>query len=222
MQLVILALVTALLYSGVAEASDQSEPKGVRGFVGIYGGVAFPDSLSNFTQPSGSATVHLTDLKLQTGPMVGMKLGLWGSERDTMSRWFGVELDGSYTQTKIKEQPATISVGSFRLSGLIDETRVKLMTGAVHLLVRFPQGPIQPYVGAGPAIVYARVSDSYSFNAGNSTTLGLSAVGGVRVVFTDNFGAFLEYKHIRSELEFDPGTADLVVHAGVGGLNIMF
>lgn len=222
MPFVLLAIVITLLYSGVAEASDQAQPKGVRGFVGIYGGVAFPQSLSNVTEPSGFATVHYSDLKLQTGPMVGMKLGFWGSERDTIARWFGVELDGSYTQTKIKEQPATVSVGAFRLNGLVDETRVKLMTGAVHFLVRFPQGPIQPYVGAGPALVYARVSDSYSFSAANSTTLGLSAVGGVRVAFTDNFGAFLEYKHIRSELDFDPGTADLVVHAGVGGVHFMF
>lgn len=210
-----------VLMGGMAQAADPTE-KGARPYVGLYGGVAIPETIDNVSQRVAGTTVQLSDLKLQTGPIVGLKLGILGSDKDTVVRWFGLELDVSYLQSNIKDQDIRLTLGN--LSGTIrgEETRVRMITGAAHVLVRFSNGPIQPYIGAGPAVVHARISESNTFAAGNSTTLGLSAVGGFRFAFSDHIGGFLEYKHIRSELEFDTAQGDAVIHAGVGGIHFMF
>ena len=104
----------------------------------------------------------------------------------------------------------------------IDQTKIELITGALHLIAKYPDGPVQPYIGAGPAVVHARVSDSATFSSGSTTALGLSAVGGLCLKVSDHIGLFAEYKYIRASLKFDDLEADAAVHAAVGGLTFNF
>lgn len=195
---------------------------GVTPYVGIYGGVAIPETLDSVKGRGDATGFTFSDLKLNTGPLVGLKLGLSGSSKDAVARWFGLELDGSYMQTKLKEQNVRVSFANLSANFPLDSTKVKFITGAVHLLLKYPDGPFQPYVGAGPAVIHARISESNLFDSGNSTTIGLSAVGGFRLQFSEHIGAFFEYKHIRTTVEFDDVEGSAVVHAGVGGINFMF
>jgi len=171
----------------------------------------------------------ISDLKLKSGPMAGIKFGLFGPTNDPVASWFGIELDASYLRTKLKAQDVRLSApGFFPFSGPIDESKLDFITGALHLLIRYPGQVVQPYIGAGPAVIHARSSDVTSpgigtlFTSGSATSLGLSGVAGIRLLFSEHVGAFFEYKHIRSALEFESLKGDAVVHGGVGGINLMF
>jgi hypothetical protein len=95
-----------------------------------------------------------------------------GPGSDSLARWFGLEIDVSYIQSKIKQQNAQVSFLGLNGTLPIDETKVQLITGALHLIAKYPDGRVQPYIGAGPAAVHARVSESNTFNSSNTTALG--------------------------------------------------
>ena len=80
-------------------------------------------------------------------------------------------------RSKIKQQTLQASAGGLSVSFPVDETKAHLITGAVHVLFKYPDGPFQPYLGVGPAAVYGRVSDSATFSSDSATALGWSAVG---------------------------------------------
>ena len=101
------------------------------------------------------------------------------------------------------------------------------MTGALHLLLRYPGQVFQPYIGAGPGVVYARASDLKvggftALESGSATAFALSGVAGFRLQVSDHVGLFFEYKHIRTALEFESIEGNAVVHAGVGGIAFLF
>jgi opacity protein-like surface antigen len=193
---------------------------------GIYGGAGIPKSFSDIQGKSNLTGLSVTDLKLQTGPMFGMKLGVFGPANERMGRWFGAELDVSYLRSELKAQDATVSLLNVTAITQIDKSKIDLITGAIHFLIKYPGTVIQPYVGAGPAIIHAKLDKvtigGVVSNSSSATSLGLSGVGGVRVKFTDQIGGFLEYKHIRAGLEFETLKGDAVVHAAVAGVNFTF
>jgi opacity protein-like surface antigen len=195
---------------------------GVSPYIGIYGGMAFPESLHEVEGRGDLSGFRFSDLGLESGPIVGGKFGITGRGSDSLARWFGLEIDASYIQSKIKQQNAQVSFLGLNATLPIDETKVELITGAVHLIAKYPDGPLQPYIGAGPAAVHARVSDSNTFSSSSTTALGLSALGGLRLMFSEHVGLFAEYKYIRAALEFDDAEADAAVHVAVGGLTYAF
>lgn len=180
--------------------------EGVAPYLGIYGGIGFPETFDNVTGRGDASGLTFSDLKLKSGPMAGIKLGLFGPAKDPVASWFGIELDASYLKTKLKAQNARVSGPGFTLAGPIDESKLDFLTGALHLLVRYPGQVIQPYIGAGPAVIHARSSDVTSpvlgtlFSSGSATSLGLSGVAGLRMLFSEHIGAFFDYKHILSAL----------------------
>jgi opacity protein-like surface antigen len=212
----ILCGLTVLLTSG-ALAGD-----GVSPYVGVYGGMAFPESLHDVQGRGNLSGLSFSDFGLKSGPMAGAKFGIMGRGSDSLARWLGLEIDASYIQSKIRQQNSQVSFIGLTGTVPIDETKIQLITGALHLIAKYPDGPVQPYIGAGPAVVHARVSESNTFNSSSTTTLGLSAVGGLRFMVSEHIGLFAEYKYIRASLKFDDLEADAAVHAAVGGLNFAF
>jgi opacity protein-like surface antigen len=195
---------------------------GAEGYVGIYGGIAIPETFDDVREGNFS----ISDLKLKTGPMVGFKFGGY-APASSAAGWLGVELDGAYTKSALKAQTIRLSGAGFNVPTQMDEATVHLITGAVHVLVRYPGSTFQPYLGAGPAVVHARsdgftVANVVRLSSSEATALGLSGVAGFRLLFTDHIGLFAEYKHIRATLEFDDVRGDAVVHGGVGGLLLAF
>lgn len=208
----------ACLLAGVgAGLAEEVKPHdGLQPYVGVYGGVAIPATFDNVKYGAAS----LGDLKMKSGSIFGTKVGFYGHNKDKVWRWFGLEGDVSYTSTAVKAQ--SLRIPGFSPPVAISQTDVNVLTGALHILVKYPDGPVQPYVGVGPAVVHARVESSTVFSSGSTTAIGLSAVGGIRFKFNDQVGAFLEYKQIRASLEFDDIQGDAIIHAGVVGVNLMF
>ena len=195
---------------------------GVSPYVSLYGGMAFPESLHDVQGRGDFSGFSFSDFGLKSDPMAGAKFGIMGRRSDSLVRWLGLEIDASYLQSKIKQQNSQVSFLGLTGTIPIDQTKIELITGALHLIAKYPDGPVQPYIGAGPAVVHARVSDSATFSSGSTTALGLSAVGGLRLKVSDHIGLFAEYKYIRASLKFDDLEADAAVHAAVGGLTFNF
>ncbi len=145
-----------------------------------------------------------------------------GHSKDAVWRYFGAELDLSVVSTALRAQ-------SLRISGLglsIPQTDVRFLTGALHVLAKWPDGPVQPYVGVGPAVVHGKL-DGFSVSRltakdQSATALGISGIAGMRFKLAEQLGAFLEYKQIRATLDFDNAKGDAVIHAGVAGINFLF
>lgn len=148
---------------------------------------------------------------------------MFGSRNDNILRWFGGELDLGYLKTVVRDQPVTGTVQGLTGSGRVVETDVNIFSGALHLIGKFPDGPLQPYVGVGPAVVHAWISEDNFSSA--ATNVALSAISGVRARISETVGAFVEYKYLRAELDFkDDFDAQglLQVHAVVGGVQLTF
>ncbi|MGC3972816.1 MAG: outer membrane beta-barrel protein [Nitrospira sp.] len=208
-----------------APAMAQETPKKKEGFgwyVGAYGGVAIPETFDNVRTDSFS----IGDLKLKTGSMFGAKFGFTGHSKDQVWRYFGAELDLSITNTAIRAQSWRVSGGGLNGSIPASQADLRFFTTALHFMARWPDGPVRPYVGAGPAIVHGSVSrvqlGGIPVGDSSGTSIGLSAVAGVGVKIKDQFGMFVEYKQIRAAMEFDNLKGDAVVHAGVVGVNVSF
>jgi opacity protein-like surface antigen len=207
----------AVLSTSGAFAGD-----GVSPYLGLYGGMAFPESLHDVQGRGNLSGISFSDFDMKSGPMVGGKFGIVGRGSDSLARWLGLEIDVSYIRSKIKQQNSQLSFLGLTGTLPIDETKIELITGALHLIAKYPDGPVQPYIGAGPAVVHARLSESNTFNSGSTTTLGLSTVGGLRFMVSEHIGLFAEYKYIRASLKGDDLEGDAAVHAAVGGFNYAF
>lgn len=209
----------------VTTATAQETPKkkeGFGGYVSAYGGVAIPETFDNVR----TGALSIGDLKLKTGNIFGIKFGFTGHSKDQVWRYFGAELDLSIANTAIRAQSWRVSGGGLSGSIPASQADVRFFTSALHFMARWPDGPVRPYIGAGPAIVHGRVSQvnlgGVPVGDGSGTSIGLSAVAGTGFKITDRFGMFIEYKHIRAAMEFDDLKGDAVVHAGVAGVNVTF
>ncbi len=146
-----------------------------------------------------------------------------GHTKDAVWRYFGAEVDLSVVSTALRAQPLRISGGSIPLP----DTDMSFLTGALHFLVKLPDGPVQPYIGIGPAVIHSKVDainagPSLSVKEQSATALGISGIAGMRFRLAEQFGAFLEYKQIRAALDFDNVKGDAVIHAGAVGFNFLF
>jgi hypothetical protein len=205
--------------------------EGLVGHIAIYGGIGVPEDFSNVEGRGDLAGVKFSDLKLNSGPIVGLKLGFFGPAENKLASWLGLELDASYLQSNVKDQDITLTGPGGSLPGRISEGDVDFVTGALHLLVKYPGSVLQPYIGAGPAAIYAKSSDVNLAVSGipiarltedHAVNVGLSGVAGFRLLVSEHVGLFAEYKHIRTNLEFGALEGDAVLHAGVGGINFTF
>jgi len=214
--------------SMAAAADTPVKKEGFGPYLSLYGGVAIPETLDNGTYSGrvGGLTLSsrpIGDLKLKTGSIFGAKVGLMGHSKDAVWRYFGMELDVSATSTAVKSQP--LRIAGFN-SLPIPETDLTFLTGALHFLAKVADGPVQPYIGIGPAVVHGKLdairTSALTVGDQSATALGLSAIAGMRVKLAEQFAAFLEYKHIRASMDFDHVSGDAVIHAGVGGFSVLF
>ena len=178
--------------------------------------------------------------------MFGGRVGYW-LEYLNMP-YLGVEGEFYWGLPNIDDQSLTLG-GTGAGSVPIQDTDFRVGTVALNLLVRYPYGPIQPYVGVGGAFLFADVDDiktsasvvflgpggAVLFPAGTTfltgdddTGFGLQLMGGLRGFVTDNLALFAEYKWVLSEFEFSEFELDystshvyagLEWHFGTGGVH---
>lgn len=188
---------------------DTARAEEARVYVGVYGGLAFPKDLQDVTRrPSGTALPNLElaefgddkDHKFD-GTILGGKVGFIPEREFT---WFGLEAEVFVAPNRIKTgQP----FGGEELT---------TVTVAFNSILRWPKGPIQPYIGVGPSIVW---SDGIG---GEDSAFGLNVLAGTRILLGSRAFIFGEAKFNQSELDFPAATVKLTQRGLVAGLALTF
>jgi hypothetical protein len=165
-------------YVMAKEAKQEAQVKPL--YVGVFGGLSFPQDAH--LRPGDSITIDM-----QGGFSGGLKAG-WVLPPLSYDNWFNWEFEYWYQNNKVKQfGPLPGANGHFHIF-------------SSNFILRRPTGTIQPYIGAGPSLVYADIngpnSTASAFGTGNSsaTSLGLNLLVGTRVKFTDSLGMFVEFK----------------------------
>ena len=121
--------------------------------------------------------------------------------------WFGLEFEVYRTTPHIKQQSLTFSgpsgpVGTLEFPGLNFSV---LTIAPINVAFRYHKSRLQPYVGFGPGIFFARIKDPSlaTDNSQSSATIGLNAYGGLRYYITRNIAVFGEGKFNYARFSFD-------------------
>ena len=212
---------------GQAAAADRPDPyidlsRSLHPYIGLYGGLTSPERLQEVRGTGDLSAVKLTDLALARSAIFGGKLGLFPSPKS----WLGIETEFFYTNPHIKQQDITFSGAVPTTTTNFAGAHVRVATWALNLIARYPGERVQPYVGVGPGIFWGRMSGPVAeLGTGSDTSLGLNALGGVRLLLTQRLAVFGEYKYNRVTFDFG-GTAALhtlyQAHHFVGGLSLLF
>jgi opacity protein-like surface antigen len=170
--------------------------------------------------PSGST---VSDQSLTTSFMLGGKIGHYFSK----ARWFGVEAEIFYSTPHIKQQnitlrsdppatftpsgggPSTVLPSELTSVGVPGAHFSVLTIAPLNLMLRYPGNRLQPYIGVGPGIFIARISDpsiTQGENSQSSTKFGLNSFIGARYYLTRHVSAFAEgkYNYVRFNFEENP------------------
>ncbi len=164
-------------------------------------GMTFPQALS-----SGQVTQHgigglnLSDQPLKNSLMLGAKLGHYF----TKAPWVGIETGLSFANPHVKEGSLTLSgPGGFAiLDGLSGLSHRMIIWDVATLMFRYPGHRLQPYVGVGPALYFARLKGPEAPPGQSATAIGLNAEVGARYYITRNWALVGEMQYHRARLGY--------------------
>lgn len=170
-------------------------------------GATFPQSLSNgkVTQ-DGFGGLNLSDQPLKSSAMLGGKFGHYF----TKARWLGIETGLSYTTPHLKEGSITFSgPGGSALSPTLSGLSHRVITLDTDVIFRYPGYRLQPYIGIGPSILFARLKGSDASSSGQtSTAIGFNVEGGVQYYLTRQWTLFGEAKYTRARMNYSSAHSD--------------
>lgn len=151
-------------------------------------------------------TTH-SDLNLDNSFMFGLKGGYFFKG----ARWFGLEAEFFSTSPHIKHQVHSFSnsnLPGFVASGTLQGAHFRVNTFApLNLMFRYHKTRLQPYIGIGPGIFFARVSGEGSgpgmpASTSDNGRLGLNAKAGFEYYFTRHLTGFAEWKYNHASFKF--------------------
>lgn len=211
-------------------------------YVAGFGGYTFGHGFDNVEGTGALSGINLGDIDQKDSGVYGAKVGYFMPRR---LNWLGVEME-AFNTTPHLEQTA---VAGTVLSG----TNLRVTTLAFNAIARAKMMcerhdehdrtgrrtddrdnryhdfcRLQPYVGVGLGVFFARASDATG-SASDNGVPGLNALAGVRYYFTERVALFGEYKYNRATFDFDNfgGTGagfkgDYSASHIVGGLSLHF
>ncbi|HEX6726599.1 MAG TPA: hypothetical protein VF078_04550, partial [Nitrospira sp.] len=152
-------------------------------------GVALPSlggelSSIDVNSPFIPGTRH-SDLELATSLVYGGKVGHYFE----FARWFGLEAEVFYTTPHIEQQVHTFShptVPCPSCSATLQGAHFRVLTVApFNLMFRYHKTRLQPYMGVGPGIFFARIHGEGATPGSTETTsdnaqIGLNAKAGLQ------------------------------------------
>jgi opacity protein-like surface antigen len=192
-----LLVVWTVTGSGLLTTTAQAE-----WYVGGYGGISSPGSLSNVTVSDatlggGVTNARINDLELKSGLLGGVKSGYFFESRP----WLGIETD-LYTQKPDVKQQTVVggtSSGSVFAANM-PTTSLRLTVWTVNLIIRSPSmsDVFQPYGGIGYGLFFATGSQGGQSNT--QANPGFQFVAGARYVLTQEWALFGEFKYNNTEI----------------------
>jgi opacity protein-like surface antigen len=216
-------------------------PASAEWFADLYGGASHTprSDVVLVVRPSADHTFH--DLKWNPSGTLGARAGYWFDA----APWYGIGLDVFHFDANLPTQtvdttisgvtaPATLQAIDFSVNVIafdLVRLRASLMADA-----QYPQGRLQPYVTAGPALFKTRVTNKgngeLSTRAVNDTSWGYKVGAGLAWQLSKAAALFGEYRytHVRAEPTLDgtitgariPMRLDLDTHHLVGGVSFRF
>jgi hypothetical protein len=188
-------------------------------YVAAYGGAAFIEDtdLTSSLELNGAGLVdgRLRNLNVEPGVLYGAKVGYF-FDHLLLGGNVGVEAEAYRFENAIRPQTARFQ-GIFAgvpLDGPVAVQRADtdVIGTALNLVYRFPlwssaelpRGRIQPYVGAGLAVLIAELStrtSPFEVNkevSDTDTQPAFQLLAGMRTFLTRNVALFVEYRFLRS------------------------
>jgi opacity protein-like surface antigen len=200
----------AITVSSVMLAVPNTYPEtyiaGQLGFAlpSLAGGLSDGDINSSFFLPG---TTH-GEFELSTSFMFGGKVGHYFNA----ARWIGLEAEVFHATPHIDQQVHTFqnpSLPGVSASATFQGGYFRVLTVApFNLMFRYPMTRLQPYIGVGPGIFFARIKgeglapDSPESTSDNAR-LGLNAKAGLEYYVTKHLTAFAEWKFNYAHFKFD-------------------
>lgn len=187
----------------------------------IYGGVAKTSKADVTDTSSLGLTATVTDVKLDASGTVGGRIGYWFPEFAGLAS-FGMGLDAFVFGADIDQQTVPVQFGGFSGTGTLNRVDVEVLGIGFDVLKlrlhlskseQYPQGQLQPYATAGPALFRAKFKDTNNVTPNNQsesdTALGVKVGLGLQYLVTSNIGLFGEYRftHFTADASFQDTTA---------------
>ena len=199
-----LAVFTAILaFAFLLSSKAQAEL-----YVGGELGYAIPNKFKSVTGGGSLSGENASDLALKQSLMYGARVGYFLPDS-----WLGFEVEAFSTNPHVKQQDITFTGAVPGTLTGVPGGHVRVTTVALNVVARAKLRPLQPYVGVGPGVFFARVSDAFGIPGSTSdTALGLNAFVGARYFFNEQVALFAEYKYNRASFSFavnglPPGTS---------------
>jgi len=168
-------------------------------YVGVFGGYVMPDDLENGR-----------DISLDESYALGVKAGYI---IPATKRWLAVELEYAYLGDQDLDESG--ASGEFNAMNLM-----------LNAILRYPEGRIHPYVGAGIGWSFAEFKASgggLSHVDDDDSAFGWQLMAGVNFEITPNWSADLSYRYMQAEYEFGGGSDRTSKnHMAMIGLNYHF
>ena len=186
-------------------------------YIGGQIGTALPaigGGLKNIDITSRTSILGPThsDLALDSSITFGAKIGHYFNS----ARWFGLEAEFFSTTPDIKQQVHTFPNPSapcaVPCSSTLQGAHFRVMTFApLNLMFRYNKTRLQPYVGIGPGIFFARIkgegpTPGSSTSTSDNGQLGLNAKVGFEYFITRHLTAFGEWKYNYARFKFGENT----------------
>ena len=183
-------------------------------------GATFPEKLTDVKGTGVASGFSFSDLSLHDSVMYGGKAGYYFDKL----KWLGIEAEAFTTTPHIKQQPITACVANLCApAATLTGADFRVTTLAFNLVGRYPGERLQPYVGAGLGVFFARSTIAGTTQTDNAVP-GANALAGLRFLLTKHLAIFAEYKFQYAHFSFDPIapgvglTADYMAHNAVGGV----
>ena len=155
-------------------------------YVAGQAGYNFADSLRNVTTTGPFSGIELQDFDLNNSVAYGGKIGAYPFHGS-----LGFELDVNHSTPHVKN--------------LGDSPGIHLAVTNVgaNIVLRYPGVTFQPYLGAGPGIMIARLSRSVETQQDTQVSLGFNFLTGIRAFVAPKVALFTEYKYTHAKFGFN-------------------
>lgn len=155
-------------------------------YVAGQAGYSFADALRNVKSTGTLGGFDLSNLDLKNSIAYGGKFGIYPFHGS-----LGFELDVFHSSPHVKNLDD------------IPGIHLAVTNVGLNILLRYPGVTFQPYLGAGPAILIARLSDSATTQQDTQVSVGVNFLTGVRAFITPSVAVFTEYKYTDAKFGFN-------------------
>jgi opacity protein-like surface antigen len=155
-------------------------------YVAGQAGYNFAGSLRNVTTTGPFSGIELQDFDMKNSLAYGGKVGVY-----PFHGALGFELDVFHSTPHVKNLDNSPGI------------HLAVTNVGANILLRYPGVTFQPYLGAGPAILIARLSPSVETQQDTQVSVGFNFLTGIRAFVTPHVALFTEYKYTDAKFGFD-------------------